>query len=208
MWTELRDTLRPAIVLLVLFTGLTGLAYPLAVTVLARLAFPAEAEGSLVRDGGGVRGSALIGQPFSRPGYFHGRPSAAGNSAQGGYDAANSSGSNLAPGAPELARRVTGAVAALRQQGLTSQAVPSDLVTTSASGLDPDISPEAAFFQVSRVARARGLDEARVRQLVTAAIAAPRPAFLGPPRVNVLALNRALDAIVRQTAPISAMPAR
>jgi K+-transporting ATPase ATPase C chain len=204
MWTEFRDTLRPALVLLALFTALTGLAYPLAVTGLARLAFPAAAEGSLVRDAAGVRGSALIGQPFSAPGYFHPRPSAAGK----GYDAANSSGSNLAPAAPELARRIAGDVATLRQQGLTSQPVPSDLVTTSASGLDPDISPEAAFFQIPRVAAARGLDQARLRQLVTAAIETPAPAFLGPRRVNVLALNRALDASIRQSAPNSAMPPR
>ena len=204
MWNEFRDTLRPAIVLLALFTALTGLAYPLAVTGLAQVAFPSQADGSLQRMAGRVRGSALIGQSFTAPGYFHGRPSAAGK----GYDAANSSGSNLAPGAPELAHRVAGDVAMLRQQGLTSQAVPSDLVTTSASGLDPDISPEAAFFQIPRVTKARGLDEARVRQLVTAAIESPVPAFLGPPRVNVLALNRALDASVRQTAPTSAMLTR
>ena len=152
MGTEIRDTLRPAVVLLTLFTLLTGIAYPLAITGIAQVALPYQANGSLVRDGSTVLGSALIGQGVARDDLFHGRPSAAGK----GYDATASSGSNLAPGAPDLDKRIKGDVATLRGQGVTG-GVPVDLVTTSASGLDPDISPEAALLQAPRVARARGL---------------------------------------------------
>lgn len=203
MLTHFRDTFRPALVLLALFTLLTGLAYPLAITGVARLAFPAEAAGSLIREGGVVRGSALIGQGFAAPGYFHGRPSAAGN----GYDATNSAGSNFAPGAPELRQRIATEVAALRASGMRGP-VPQDLVTASGSGLDPDISPASALAQVPRVAGARGLPETQVRALVNSETRGSGAGFLDEPRVNVLLLNRALDAAHRQHAGASARLAR
>ncbi len=195
MLTELRSSLRPAFVLLLLFTALTGVAYPLAITGIAQVAFPAQANGSLIRDNGTVVGSELIGQNFAEARYFHPRPSAAGK----GYDASASAASNLAPASQDLATRIGGDVAALRQQGLTGP-IPTDLVTTSASGLDPHISPEAAFLQVGRVAAARNVAPAVIRNAVTAATEYPLLGLIGEPRVNVLLLNRQLDRI-------SAMPA-
>lgn len=184
-------TLRPALVLGAALTVLTGLVYPLAVTGLAGLLFPVQAAGSLVRAADGtVVGSALIGQRFTGDRWFHGRPSAAGAD---GYDATASGGSNLGPLDHRLAERVEASVAAL-QADAAGQPVPVDLVTASGSGLDPDVTPAAARFQVARVARARGLDPARVQALVDAATTPRQLGILGEPRVNVLALNQALDA--------------
>lgn len=190
MLTELRTALRPAIVLLGGFTLLLGLAYPLAVTGIAGLVLPAQAGGSFVKADGKVIGSSLIGQDFTGAGYFHPRPSAAGK----GFDASASSGSNLAPGSKDLATRITASVTALRDDGVTG-AIPGDLVTTSASGLDPDISPDTAHLQVARVATARGLGVSDVAALVAQQTNGPLLGVLGEPRVNVLALNRELDRI-------------
>jgi potassium-transporting ATPase KdpC subunit len=182
--------LRPALVSMGLFTALLGLAYPLAVTGVAQAAFPAQANGSLVRDADGkVVGSALIGQTFAKPEYFHGRPSAAGN----GYDAAASSGSNMGPLNDKLIDRETTEAAALRAEN-PGAVIPADAVTTSASGLDPDISPANARFQASRIAKARGVPENEVTALIDGQVQQPLLGFIGQPRVNVLALNRALDA--------------
>lgn len=181
---------RSALVLLVVMTALTGLAYPLGVTAVARLAFPEEAAGSLIERDGQVIGSALIGQEFTGPGYFHGRPSAAGT----GYDAANSGGSNLAPSSAKLAETVAARVAALKAENPDETGpVPADLVTASASGLDPDISPAGAAWQVRRVAAARGVSVADVHSLVTHHTQGRELGLLGEPRVNVLKLNLALD---------------
>ena len=182
--------LRPALVLVIAMTALTGLAYPLAVTGLARLLFPWQADGSLVERDGRVVGSALIGQAFTSDRYFHGRPSAAGK----GYDAAASGGSNLGPTSKALIDRIRADVARLRAAGVRGP-IPVDLVTASASGLDPDISPASAFLQVPTVARARGLPPTLVQDLVRARIAGPELGILGEPRVNVLALNLALDKL-------------
>lgn len=182
--------LRPALVSMGLFTALLGLAYPLAVTGVAQAAFPAQADGSLVRDAHGqVIGSTLIGQTFARPDYFHGRPSAAGN----GYDASASSGSNMGPLNDKLIEREKTDAAALRAEN-PGAPIPADAVTTSGSGLDPDISPANARFQAPRVAKARGVTPAAVLAVVEAEIQRPLLGFIGQPRVNVLALNRALDA--------------
>lgn len=191
-------TLRPALVAIGLMTFLTGLVYPLIVTGLGQLAFPDQANGSLVRDpDGAVRGSALVGQGFARPGYFWSRPSHAG----AGWDAAASSGSNLGPLHPDLHRLVRERIAALRAAdaalgGMASppRPVPVDLVTASASGLDPHISPAAARFQVARVAAARGAPPGDVLALVRAHTRGPALGVLGEPTVDVLALNRALDS--------------
>lgn len=182
---------------------LTGLLYPLLVTGLAQVLFPAQARGSLVDDGHGrVAGSALIGQGFSRPAYFHPRPSAAGPA---GYDAAASAGSNLGPTSQKLRDRMTGDVARLQQEHTAGGRIPADMVTASASGLDPHISPEAALWQVERVARARGLAPERVRAVVQAVVEGRDLGMLGEPRVNVLLLNLSLD---RQFgAPAPALPA-
>ncbi len=192
--------IRPAIVLLLGLTLITGLAYPLAMTAVAGVIFPKQAEGSLVEKDGKVVGSALIGQEFKEDKYFHGRPSATtapdpNNSTKtvgAPYNAANSGGSNLGPTSKALNDRVKDDVEKLKAEN-PSASVPIDLVTTSASGLDPDISPEAALFQVPRVAKARALPVDRVRQLVTDNTQG-RLGLLGEPRVNVLALNLALDA--------------
>ena len=193
MGSDFTTALRPALVMTLLSALLLGLAYPLAILGIGQLVFPAQANGSLVRDGDRVVGSALIGQGFASDRYFHGRPSAAGK----GYDGLASSGSNLGPTSQALHDRVATDVAALAKS-VPGRPVPPDLVTTSASGLDPDISPEAAFYQVERVARARGLGEADVRSLVDKSVAAPLLGVLGEPHVNVLALNRQLDRLGAQ----------
>ena len=188
MLTDLKTALRPALMMTLLFALLLGIAYPLALTGIGQVVFPVQANGSLVRDDAGhVVGSTLLGQGFAGPTYFHGRPSAAGK----GYDPLASGGSNFGPASKALSDRVRADVAALRAS--PGSPVPADLVTTSASGLDPDISPEAAFFQVARIATARRLDPALVRTLVTDQTQGPALGFIGEPRVNVLALNRALD---------------
>jgi potassium-transporting ATPase KdpC subunit len=182
---------RPAIVSLALFTVITGVVYPVVVTVIAHLVFAHEAAGSLVVEGGKTVGSTLIGQPFDDPKYFWGRPSA---TSPFGYNAASSSGSNLSPTNADLVKTVQGRVDALRAADPGNTApVPVDLVTASGSGLDPDISPAAALYQVHRVARARKLDEAAVRDLVARYTEPRQLGFLGEPRVNVLRLNLALD---------------
>lgn len=184
--------LRPALTLILAMTVLTGLAYPLAVTAVARLAFPEQAAGSLIhRADGTVLGSALIGQTFTRPEYFWSRPSAAGD----GYDAANSSGTNLGPSNTALVAAVQARMDALKAANPDAVGpVPVDLVTASGSGLDPHISPAAALWQVPRVAAARGLETGRVVDLIDQATEGRVFGFLGEPSVNVLKLNLALDA--------------
>jgi len=193
--------IRPAIVVLLLLTAITGLAYPLALTAIADAIFPTQAQGSLIEKDGKVIGSALIGQEFKEDKYFHGRPSAtvapdpndSSKTVPAPYNAANSGGSNLGPTSQALSDRIKEDVEKLKAAN-PSAPVPLDLVTTSASGLDPDISPEAALFQVPRVAKARNLPQDRVRQLVTENTKGRLIGLLGEPRVNVLALNLALDA--------------
>lgn len=190
-------TLRPAAVLLGLFTLVTGIAYPLAVTAVAQVAFAEQANGSLIERGGQVVGSRLIGQPFDDARFFWGRPSATG---PGAYNASASTGSNLGPTNPALATAVRERVAALRSahSDQASMPVPVDLVTASGSGLDPHISPAAAVYQVRRVALARGLSEERVRRLVMEHIEGRSLGLLGEPRVNVVLLNVALDALASE----------
>jgi potassium-transporting ATPase KdpC subunit len=202
--------LRPAVVLTLFFVVLTGLAFPGGVWAIARVAFPAEAGGSLIKDARGlVVGSSLLGQAFTKPEYFHPRPSAAGS----GYDAANSGGTNLGPSSEKLVHGVKDdpatrdvdesypgfgdlARAYREENGLAPDAtIPADAATRSASGLDPDISPGNAALQVARVAKARSLDEARVQQLVAAHTTGRTFGLFGEPRVNVLKLNLALDAL-------------
>jgi potassium-transporting ATPase KdpC subunit len=193
--------IRPAILVLLLLTLITGLAYPLAMTEVAGAIFPKQAQGSLIERDGKVVGSALIGQEFKDDKYFHGRPSAttapdpADSSKTVGapYNAANSGGSNLGPTSKALNDRIKEDVEKLKAEN-PSTSVPIDLVTTSASGLDPDISPEGALFQVPRVAKARNMPEDRMRQLVTENTSGRLIGLFGEPRVNVLALNLALDA--------------
>jgi potassium-transporting ATPase KdpC subunit len=170
-------------------TVLLGIIYPLVVTGLAQLLFPRQANGSLLQQGGKIIGSELIGQPFTSPGYFHSRPSAAGAA---GYDAGNSSGSNLGPTNKQLLDRVSASVQALKAEN-PGVPIPVDLVTTSASGLDPDISPAAAEFQIPRVSRVRNISEQDLRALVTKHLEARQWGFLGEPRVNLLKLNLDLD---------------
>jgi K+-transporting ATPase ATPase C chain len=196
--------IRPAIVLLLGLALITGLAYPLAITAVAGAIFPKQAEGSLIEKDGKVVGSALIGQEFKSDKYFHGRPSAtvapdpndSTKTVPAPYNAANSGGSNLGPTSKALNDRIKEDVEKLRAEN-PSMPVPVDLVTTSASGLDPDISPEAALFQVPRVAKARSLPEDKVRQLVSDNTEGRLGGLLGEPRVNVLALNLALDAAAK-----------
>src|SRR5215475_16072705 len=187
----MRAQIRPAIVILVLLSVVTGVVYPALVTAIAQVIFPREANGSLIVKNGTVVGSALIGQPFDDPKYFWGRPSATSPFQD---NAGSSSGSNLGPTNPALTRAVQERVNALKAADLDNKApVPVDLVTTSGSGLDPHVSPAAALYQVGRVAKARKLDEAAVRRLVEQSTEGRQFGFLGEPRVNVLALNLALD---------------
>ena len=193
--------IRPAIIVLIVLTLITGLAYPLAMTAIAGAIFPKQAQGSLIEKNGKVVGSALIGQEFKDDKYFHGRPSAttapdpadSTKTVPAPYNAANSGGSNLGPTSKALNDRVKEDVDKLKGEN-ASVPVPVDLVTTSASGLDPDISPEGALFQVPRVAKARQMPEDRLRQLVAENTEGRLAGVLGEPRVNVLALNLALDA--------------
>lgn len=192
MGSDITSALRPTIVMLVLFAVLLCGAYPVAIFALGQSLFPAQANGSLIREGNRVVGSSLIGQSFSSPRYFWPRPSAAGN----GYDASASSGSNLGPTSAALVKRVETDLERYRAAGLHGPA-PADLVTASGSGLDPDLSPAAAEVQVPRVARARNLPESQVRALVEEFTQTP---LLGDPHVNVLELNRQLDRISANTA--------
>jgi len=195
--------LRLALVLLLLFTIITGLIYPYAITGMAQLAFPHQANGSLVTRDGAVIGSELMGQLFTKDEYFHGRPSATSapdpadstKTVDAPYNAANTGGSNLGPTSKALIERIQGDVERLKEENPNAR-IPIDLVTTSASGLDPHISPEAALFQVPRVAKARNMPEDRVRQLVQDQTQGRYLGVFGEPRVNVLALNLALDRAV------------
>jgi K+-transporting ATPase ATPase C chain len=190
----LKNQLRPAVVLTLLFCVITGLVYPGVVTALAQLLFPHRANGSLIQSAGGqVIGSELIGQPFARPEYFHPRPSAAGN----GYDGTASGGTNKGPTDAKLADTLIAQAvdSAVKLDGGVKGRIPSDLVTASGSGLDPHISPASALLQVERVARARHADSAVVRALVERHAEGRQFGFLGEPRVNVLRLNLALDSI-------------
>jgi potassium-transporting ATPase KdpC subunit len=194
--------IRPAVVLLILFSALTGLVYPLAITGIAQLAMPGNADGSLIEKNGVVVGSALIGQNFKSDRYFHPRPSATNEpdpkdpskTIDDPYNAANSSGSNLGPTSKALVDRVKAGVEAWRVTAGAAP-VPADAVTTSASGLDPDVSPQTALAQVASVAKARGLDEGQVRALVESSVEGRALGLIGEPRVNILRLNLALDRL-------------
>jgi K+-transporting ATPase ATPase C chain len=194
--------IRPALVFVIGLTLITGLLYPLAITGIAETVFPAQAQGSLIVQNGVVVGSELIGQQFTADKYFHGRPSATNvpdphdstKTIDAPYNAANSMGSNLGPTSKTLAERLKSDVEKLKAEN-PSASVPVDLVTTSGSGLDPDISPAAALFQAPRVAKARGVSETRIRELVDAQVAGRSFGIVGEPRVNVLKLNLALDRL-------------
>ncbi|MDY7524305.1 potassium-transporting ATPase subunit KdpC [Sphingomonas sp. 10B4] len=196
MLTETIRALRPTVVFLLLITLVTGLLYPAAITGIAQVVLPVQANGSVLSDTKGQPiGSSLIAQGFTGATYFHPRPSAAGK----GYDASSSSATNLAPGSKDLRDAIATRVKDARKEGMTGD-LPADLVTTSASGLDPDLSPAAAFLQAPRVAKARGLDVAKVNALVTAQTETPILGIIGDAHVNVLLLNRQLDALAA-TAP-------
>jgi K+-transporting ATPase ATPase C chain len=189
--------IRPAIVSTVLFTLLLGLVYPLLITGISQVAFPYQANGSLIRDKSGqVIGSALIAQAFAKDEYLHPRPSAAGK----GYDPTSSGGSNYGPLSPDLAKRVKGDADALRKS-TGHPDIPDDAITTSGSGLDPDISPAYALLQADRIAKARGVSADKVRYLISAHIGRPFLGFIGQPHVNVLMTNRALDAAAPKASP-------
>lgn len=190
MGKDIAAAIRPAISFLLLLTLITGLIYPLIILGLSQALFPHQANGSLIREGDRVVGSELVGQNFTGAGYFHPRPSAAGE----GYDAKASSGSNLGPTSSDLKTAIKGRVAAARAEGVQG-AVPAHAVTASGSGLDPHISPTMALTQVNRVAAARGVSAEQVRSLVDQAIRGPTLGLLGEPHVNVLLLNRQLDAL-------------
>jgi potassium-transporting ATPase KdpC subunit len=187
--TQMKKNLMISVWMTGATTLLLGILYPLVVTGIAQMMFPKRANGELIRSGGTIVGSSLIGQPFTAAGYFHSRPSAAGT----GYDAANSGGSNLGPTNKALIDRVNASVQALRAENPNAP-IPVDLVTASGSGLDPDISPAAADFQVPRVARERGIRESEARDLIARHTIPRQWGFLGEPRVNVLELNLELDA--------------
>ena len=183
--------LRPALLFTIVSVVLFGLVYPFAMTLLAQMAFPTQAGGSYVTSGDKVVGSDIIGQMWTKPQYFHGRPSAAGN----GYDPTATGGTNLAPTSKKLMGATKAAIAALKKENPdASVAIPMDLVTSSASGIDPDISPDAAYYQAPRIAAARNMTVGAVDTIIAAHVLPRELGFLGEPRVNVLALNLALDA--------------
>jgi K+-transporting ATPase ATPase C chain len=192
----LRKQLRPALLMTLVLCVITGAIYPGIITGLAQVLFPRQANGSIVTVNGRIVGSALIGQPFTKPEYFHTRPSAAGN----GYDATNSSGTNKGPTDRKLADTLIAQAvdSAIKNDGAVKGQIPSDMVTASGSGLDPDISPSNAYLQVARVARARAADSAKVRALVDAHVRGRQFGFFGEPRVNVLLLNIALDSAFKK----------
>ena len=196
MGSDFISAVRPALVMSLLFAVLLGFAYPFLILGIGQAVFPLQANGSLIRDGGRIIGSSVIGQAFTSDRYFQTRPSAAGK----GYDGLASSGSNLGPASRPLVDRVKADVAKRRGEGITG-AIPADLATASGSGLDPDLSPEAALVQVPRIAKARGLPEAGLRALVQRAVDQPLGGVLGEPRVNVLALNRQLDGMGAKSVP-------
>ena len=195
MGNDFNSSLRPTIVMTLLFALLLGVVYPLVMTAIGQLAFPRQANGSLIVANGKTIGSELIGQGFASDRYFHSRPSAAGK----GYDGMASSGSNLGPTSKALVDRTKGDIAALK--GPAGQQLPADLVTASGSGLDPDISPEAALYQVARVAKARNVSEPQLISMVSRATSRPLLPFAGDPHVNVLALNLQLDQLSAPSAP-------
>jgi potassium-transporting ATPase KdpC subunit len=194
MSNDFASSLRPSLVMTGLFAALLGIGYPLAMTGLGQVLFPHQANGSLVTDHGKVVGSTVIGQAFTTDRYFQTRPSAAGK----GYDGTASSGSNLGPTAKALSDRVKAQMTAMTKAD-PGQSVPADLVTTSGSGLDPDITPEAAYYQIGRIARLRGLRPDALHALVTQSIEEPSFGFIGEPHVNVFELNRRLDAMGAKT---------